>query len=130
VRPAPALRVARATNDLARLVPFYRDGLGFEIVGSFDDHAGFDGIMFGRRDVPYHFEFTSERGASCEREPHPDDLIVLYLPDRDVWEDAVARMEAAGFAPVAAHNPYWDRDGRTYADPDGNRVVLQNAAWR
>jgi catechol 2,3-dioxygenase-like lactoylglutathione lyase family enzyme len=111
------------------LVPFYRDGLGFEIVGSFDGHAGFDGIMFGRPDAPYHFEFTAERGAPRDRVPHPDDLIVLYLPDREAWEAAVARIEAAGVAPVAAHNPYWDRAGRTYVDPDGNRVVLQNAAW-
>lgn len=26
-------------------------------------------------------------------------------------------------------NPYWDRLGLTFEDPDGDRVVLQNAAW-
>jgi hypothetical protein len=30
---------------------------------------------------------------------------------------------------VAAFNPYWDRDGVTFEDPDGYRIVLQNAAW-
>jgi catechol 2,3-dioxygenase-like lactoylglutathione lyase family enzyme len=129
VRPVPAIRIARATNDLARLVPFYRDGLGFDIIGSFADHAGFDGIMFGRTDAPYHFEFTLERGVPCARRPHPDDLVVVYLPDRAEWDAAVARMESLGFTPVAAHNPFWDRGGRTYEDPDGNRVVLYNAAW-
>ena len=35
----------------------------------------------------------------------------------------------AGFEPVTAFNPYWERDGLTFEDPDGYRVVLQNAAW-
>jgi hypothetical protein len=30
---------------------------------------------------------------------------------------------------VRAFNPYWDRHGKTFADPDGYRVVLQHAAW-
>jgi hypothetical protein len=28
-----------------------------------------------------------------------------------------------------AFNPYWDRSGRTFEDPDGYRVVLQNAPY-
>ena len=39
-------------------------------------------------------------------------------------------MIAAGFTPVPSFNPYWDRLGRTFADRDGYRVVLQRAAWR
>jgi hypothetical protein len=35
-------------------------------------------------------------------------------------------MLGAGFVPVSAVNPYWDRDGVTFEDPDGYRVVLQN----
>ena len=38
-------------------------------------------------------------------------------------------MRETGFQPVAAFNPYWDRDGVTFEDPDGYRVVLQCAAW-
>jgi hypothetical protein len=30
---------------------------------------------------------------------------------------------------VASFNPYWDRHGRTFADADGYRVVIQNQAW-
>jgi hypothetical protein len=41
----------------------------------------------------------------------------------------VDRLERAGYAPVAAFNPYWDRRGRTFEDPDGYRVVLQCASW-
>jgi hypothetical protein len=45
---APRMRVARPSDDLGALIPFYRDGLGLEILGSFEGHDGFDGIMFGR----------------------------------------------------------------------------------
>jgi hypothetical protein len=38
-------------------------------------------------------------------------------------------MRAAGYEPVTSFNPYWDRVGRTFADPDGYHVVLQHAAW-
>jgi hypothetical protein len=38
-------------------------------------------------------------------------------------------MRAAGFAPVTSFNPYWDVDGVTFEDPDGYRVVIQQASW-
>ncbi|MGB5102475.1 MAG: hypothetical protein WBO04_04040 [Steroidobacteraceae bacterium] len=40
-----------------------------------------------------------------------------------------AAMYAAGFVAVQPYNPYWSRLGRTFEDPDGYRVVLQNAGW-
>ena len=39
------------------------------------------------------------------------------------------RIRAAGFDPVASFNPYWDRNGVTFEDPDGYRIVLNNEAW-
>jgi len=30
---------------------------------------------------------------------------------------------------VASFNPYWERAGRTFEDPDGYRVVFQNSSW-
>jgi hypothetical protein len=53
----------------------------------------------------------------------------LYLPEVADWKDAVARMQRAGFPPQASCNPYWDVSGMTFEDPDGYRVVLQNAPW-
>ena len=61
------LRVARATDHLEEIVRFYRDGLGFEVVGEFYDHEGFDGVMLGHAGFPYHFEFTRERGVNAGR---------------------------------------------------------------
>jgi hypothetical protein len=95
----------------------------------FRDHDGFDGIMLGQAGAPYHLEFTSKRGHGVGRAPTPDNLLVLYYPDREDWRAAVQRMRDAGFAPVRSFNPYWEKDGATFEDPDGYRVVLQNAAW-
>jgi catechol 2,3-dioxygenase-like lactoylglutathione lyase family enzyme len=125
----PSLRVARPTDDVDALMPFYRDGLGLSVLYRFENHDGFDGVMLGSPGAQYHFEFTRARGHTAGRAPTPDNLLVFYLPDQAEWRAAVARMQAAGFDPVPAFNPYWDRNGRTFEDPDGYRVVLQNAAW-
>jgi len=125
----PILRVARPSDDLDALLPFYRDGLGLNVLHIFKDHAGFDGVMLGRAGAPYHFEFTRSAQHKAGRAPTQDNLLVFYLPDRSEWDAAILRMQRAGFAPVAAFNPYWDVNGRTFQDPDGYRVVLQNAGW-
>lgn len=125
----PVLRVARPTDNLEALLRFYQQGLGLSLLFRFDDHEGFDGIMLGSEGAPYHLEFTRSRGHVAGRAPTPDNLLVFYLPDADEWTAAVERMRDAGFDPVAAFNPYWDREGVTFEDPDGYRVVLQRAAW-
>lgn len=126
---AVKLRVARPARDLEAVVRFYRDGLGFEVLGKFEDHAGFDGVMLGHPGAPYHLEFTVEHGHAAPRAPSQDHLLVFYVPDPEAWSARVQRMEAAGFAPVSSRNPYWDANGRTFEDPDGYRVVIQRADW-
>jgi catechol 2,3-dioxygenase-like lactoylglutathione lyase family enzyme len=125
----PTLRVARPTDDLEALLPFYRDGLGFDVLYRFQGHDGFDGVMLGHPFAPYHFEFTRQYGHRAGRAPTQDNLLVFYYSERGGWNAAVRRMAKAGFAPVESFNPFWDRDGLTFEDPDGYRAVLQNAAW-
>ncbi len=123
------LRVARPTDHLDEVIRFYTDGVGLTRLGSFEDHEGFDGVMLGRPGAPYHLEFTRKRGHLAGRAPTQDQLLVFYLPDERDWRAAIARMAEAGYEPVPSFNPYWDRAGRTFEDPDGYRVVFQNAAW-
>ena len=123
------LRIARPVSDLGRAVRMYTTGLDLHVLGSFEDHEGFDGVMLGRGGVPHHFEFTHCRSHAVSPSPTREDLVVFYVPDPIEWQSACARMEAAGFAVVASFNPYWDVHGRTFEDPDGYRVVLQNAEW-
>src|SRR5262245_8812303 len=94
-RPMQAhLRVARATDHLDAVLAFYRDGLGLPVVGQFQDHEGFDGIMLGAPGSQYHLEFTRERGASAGRAPNQESLLVFYLPDAEAFRAAIARLES------------------------------------
>src|SRR5438477_12157741 len=108
------VRFARPTDNLAALVDFYRDGLGFEVLGGFTNHDGFDGVMLGHKGACYHLEFTHKAGHKVGRAPTEDNLLVFYLPDAKQWQAAVARLEGLGCKPVKAFNPYWDKKGKTF----------------
>ena len=123
------LRLARPTDRLEQLESMYRDGLGFEVLASWRDHEGIDGAVLGHRDLGYQIEFTQEKHNRVGGAPTKDHLLVFYILDSVAWHDACERMRNAGFAVVKSANPYWDRGGRTFEDPDGYRVVLHNAPW-
>jgi predicted xylose isomerase-like sugar epimerase len=74
-------------------------------------------------------EFTRKRGHKAGRAPTEDNLLVFYLADEGEWQRAVQRLETRGYKAVKAFNPFWDEQGKTFEDPDGYRVVLQNARW-
>jgi hypothetical protein len=105
----------------------YCAGLGLEVLGHFEDHEGFDGVMLGTAGMQYHFEFTSCRLHPVKPTPTVDDLAVFYMPDPGDWQRACEKMLKAGFLQVASFNPYWDKTGRTFEDHDRYRIVLQNA---
>lgn len=128
--PFSKLRIVRPTNDLRALLPFYRDGLGMQILGVFDDHGGFDGMVLGRKDTPYHLEFVRQRHRRLAISAQQEHLLVFYLPEREDWQAAVDSMRASGAAAVKSALPFWDAHGQTFEDPDGYRVVLQQSAWR
>ncbi|MGH9942681.1 MAG: VOC family protein, partial [Pyrinomonadaceae bacterium] len=95
--------------------------------GSFAGHAGYDGVMLGLPGHYYHLEFTRhEAGSPCPA-PSRDNLLVLYVPDRDALLRKVEQLRERGHFPVEPENPYWREHGYTFADPDGWRVVLMNS---
>src|SRR6476620_11655373 len=124
-RMSPHLRLARPVRDLARSTEMYCRGLGLTILGSFRDHAGFDGAMLGDAQSRYHFEFTHCQTHPVAPTPTAEDLVVFYIPEESEWRASCSNMLAAGFKQVASFNPYWDARGRTYEDLDGYRTVLQ-----
>jgi predicted lactoylglutathione lyase len=128
--PSCTLRIARPTNDLSALVKFYTTALGLAVISSFEDHASFDGVMLGHPDCSWHLEFTHRHGETVERAPSKEHLLVFYVKEKEEWERAVKKVEDAGGVKVESENPYWDVYGATFEDPDGYRVVLQNAGWR
>ena len=123
------VRIARPVTDLAATQAMYCLGLGLRVIGRFEDHDGFDGVMLGVAGSSYHFEFTHRRRHPIAPTPSAEDLVVFYIPTPAEWQSTCANMLAAGFKQVAAFNPYWDIHGRTYEDRDGYRIVLQNAEW-
>lgn len=123
------LRIARPVSALERSVAMYRHALGLVELGRFEQHDGFDGVMLGKPELPWHFEFTYCRAHPVAPSPTPEDLIVIYVPDAGEWHRSCASMLSAGFSEVASFNPYWQRNGRTFADHDSYRVVLQRAEW-
>ncbi len=122
-------RIARPVTDISRTDKMYRVGLGLARLDCFEDHEGFDGVMLGEPGGSYHFEFTYCGARPVKRTPNPEDLFVFYVPNRHEWMERCELMEAAGFVPVQSMNPYWEKDGRTYVDPDGYRTVIQCATW-
>jgi catechol 2,3-dioxygenase-like lactoylglutathione lyase family enzyme len=123
------LRIARPVRDLATSTDMYCRGLGLRVVGSFEDHDGFDGVMLGHPGSSYHFEFTHCRSHPVEPMPTLEDLVVFYVPRETEWRTLCESALAAGFEPVASFNPYWAVRGRTFEDADGYRVVLQCDDW-
>lgn len=122
--PISQIRIARPTDQLNAVIRFYKEGLGFNEIGSFTDHDGYTGIMLGMPDASVHLEFTQHiHGSPCPA-PTKDNLLVLYFntpADRDLY---VTRLTAMGYPIVEPENSYWLTNGITIADPDGWRVVL------
>jgi hypothetical protein len=60
------LRVARPTDRLPEVVAFYQELFEFEVLASFEDHEGVDGVVVGRRGSDFHLEFTRQRNCGAE----------------------------------------------------------------
>ncbi|GAA4343063.1 VOC family protein [Flaviaesturariibacter amylovorans] len=122
--PATQFRIARPTHQLDAVVAFYTEGLGLPLLYRFEAHAGYRGAMIGLPGVGHHLEFTEhDDGAPCPA-PSKDNLLVLYFPGRQELDVISRRLEDHGVRPVAPENPYWEKKGLTFEDPDGWRVVL------
>ncbi|HCH4213775.1 VOC family protein [Vibrio parahaemolyticus] len=124
------MRIARPTDNLVKITEMYINGLGFKLLGSFEDHNGFDGSIIGHEQHNYHLEFTHHRGTTVGKAPTQDNLLVFYFSDDSVWTQCCDQMLSAGFKPVLSYNAYWDVVGKTFEDVDGYRVVLQNREWK
>lgn len=86
--------------------------------------------MLGERASGFHFEFTFCRKHTVVPSPTPEDLLVFYVPEVHAWEARCQAMRRAGFKEVEPYNPYWKRQGCTFEDQDGYRVVIQCAPWQ
>ena len=100
------MRLGRPTDNLEAITKMYVEGLGFEVIGGFDDHGDFSGRMVGHPRHAYHLEFTTHRTEAAGQAPTKEHLLVFYVPDEAEFEAAISRMDASGFKPVKSFNPY------------------------
>lgn len=121
------LRVARHTDNLEKIKRFYIDVLGFQLLGSFENHANYDGIFIGNPDSDWHFEFTK----STEKANHffdEDDLLVLYPETDSAYKNLLDNILKKNIPMIASKNPYWNDPevsrGKMILDPDGFRIVI------
>ena len=96
------LRIARPVSDIERTKDMYCRGLGLRVIGRFENHDGFDGIMLGVAGANCHFEFTHSRKHPVRPAPTVEDLAVFYTPAESEWQATCAGMLAAGFTQVTA----------------------------
>lgn len=116
-------RYARHSNNLEALIHFYQNLLGFKQLGKFENHAGYNGVFLGLPNTSWHLEFT-ESDAKTQSIPDEDDLLVFYLENKEELENKIKKAREMGLSPKESKNPYWQKNGIEYTDPDGYGVVL------
>lgn len=122
------VRVARPTRDLAAARRFYGEVLGLTVVGSFEGHDGYDGVIFGLPDASRQLELVWHEHAAPA--PTEEDQLVFYLGSEEEVASMAGRLRAAGLEPRDPTNPYWGKNGGVcFVDPDGYWFVLSPEAW-
>ncbi|MFV7236599.1 VOC family protein [Flavobacterium sp. ZB4R12] len=123
------LRFARHTNDLEKIKFLYIDILGFDLLGSFENHVTYDGIFIGKPNLDWHFEFTK----SSEKADHhfdEDDILVLYPETILEYNNLMEKILEYKISIITSKNPYWNdpevSGGKMFLDPDGYRIVISN----
>ena len=123
--PVFQVRMARPTDKWEEVNDFYGEkGLGLKKIGGFQNHNAYDGVMFGLPEYGVHLEFTHHvEGSPCPA-PTKDNLLVLYMLDKNRINEIITRLELLGTYEVEPDNPYWLGHSHTFEDPDGWRIVL------
>ena len=126
--PRPAwtgTRVARPARDLAASSTFYRDLFRLEPRGGFENHDGYDGVFFA---LPGGGELELTASPVAPSDSTDEDLLVFYVSTLNEVRVIGASLSAAGVPTLESPNPYWNRFGQTFLDPDGYRVVIAAAS--
>ena len=122
------MRVTRPTSDVQRIRRFYEIVVGLPVIWSFDDHAGYDGVIFETHDNHSQLELVCAPHRITPR-PTAEDAMVLYIDDPMALTAVVARLRSDNTTEIDPENPelnpYWPQNGAlTFVDPDGYRLVI------
>ena len=118
-------RFARHTNNLEQLKSFYTSVLGLELLGSFENHNGYDGIFLGKPNENWHLEFTKSNEV-VSLNFNKDDILVFYPNSKLEYELIYEKLKHHSIKTIEAKNPYWNEHGIMFLDPDGYRIVISH----
>jgi catechol 2,3-dioxygenase-like lactoylglutathione lyase family enzyme len=119
------LRIARHTNDLEKIKSFYIDILGLELMGTFENHDNYDGVFIGKPNLDWHLEFTKSNDLANHIFDE-DDILVFYPETILEFKALINNLLNNAFSIITSKNPYWNKNGKMFLDPDGHRIVLSD----
>ena len=118
-------RVARHTQNLEIISKFYINILHFEILGSFKNHDGYDGVFIGKKECDWHLEFTVSK-SKPQHTFDEDDLFVFYTQSEKEYSQIFKNIQQNNISLNVAKNPYWAKNGVLIQDPDGYNIIISN----
>ena len=118
-------RFARHTNNLDKLKQFYTTILGFEVLGSFENHNNYDGIFIGKQNLDWHLEFT-QSDEIVAFNFNEDDILVFYPETIAEYDFLIENINKNNIDFIESKNTYWSINGKMILDPDGYRIIISN----
>ncbi len=118
-------RFARHTNNLEQIKSFYIDILGFELLGGFENHNGYDGVFIGKSNENWHLEFTKSEEIVLF-DFNEEDILVFYPNNKMEFDFIINKIQSKKIEFVKAKNPYWNENGKMILDPDGYRIIISD----
>jgi hypothetical protein len=118
-------RFARHTNNLEQIKSFYIDVLGFQLLGGFENHNGYDGIFIGKSSENWHLEFTKSEEI-VHFDFNEDDVLVFYPNSKIEFDFIMNKIQSTKIEFIKAKNSYWNENGKMVIDPDGYRIIISD----
>jgi Glyoxalase/Bleomycin resistance protein/Dioxygenase superfamily len=119
------LRFARHTNNLDKIKSFYINILGFEVLGSFENHNNYDGIFIGKPNLNWHLEFTKSN-EKVNFNFGEEDYLVFYSENQYEYESLLEKISENKIKIIKSKNPYWNENGKIILDPDGFGIIISD----
>jgi len=121
-------RIARHVINLEVMTQFYSNVFGFEELGSFKNHGGYDGIFLGIKNSGWHIEFTQSESKPNHQED-ADDFLVFY-PTLDVFSQIISKIKSYNIDVIQTQNPYWNKYAIAIKDPEGHKICVFNPTFK
>lgn len=118
------ITLSRPTNKFSEVISFYKDGMGMQILGGFDNRNGFDGLYLGFPESHYFLEVTTNKNKESITLNEKSDYLVFYVSDLNKLSLMELKLNVLGYFSIKVSDTYWANKGVVFEDPDGWKIVL------